>query len=230
MPEQRPTVFLLDDEQSVLTALSRLLRADGFDVRTWTSAAEFLSAHDPDIAGCVVADVQMPGMTGLELQRALRARDVERSIVFITGRGDMPTAVEAMRAGAVTFLSKPVQRGELLAAIQEALEKDAEMRMQRRGRHEVLRRLATLTPRERQVLELVAKGMLNKQIAGELGTAEKTIKVHRGRLLEKMHVRSAVALVGLLSIVHPHSANAASSGGVQLRRSGSRAVNGLCPQ
>jgi FixJ family two-component response regulator len=203
MSERQPTVFLLDDEESVVIALSRLLQVHGFCVLTWTSATEFLAAHDADRPGCIVADVHMPGMSGLELQRALQERDAERLIVFITARGDMPTTVQAMKAGAVTFLSKPVRSAELVAAVREAMEKDAEMRLQRSARHEVLQRLATLTPREGQVLELVATGLLNKQIAGELGASEKTIKVHRGRLMAKMHVRTAAALVRLLSVVRP---------------------------
>jgi RNA polymerase sigma factor (sigma-70 family) len=199
MTEPQPLVFLLDDEESIVVALGRMLQASGFAIRCWTSAPEFLAAHDPDVPGCLVADVRMPGMSGLELQRALQARGIDRSIVFITGRGDIATTVQAMRAGAVTFLSKPVQRAELVAAVREAIAKDAEAREQHRERQEISRRLASLTPRERQVLDLVATGMLNKQIAAELGAAEKTIKVHRGRIMEKMQVRTATALVGLLS-------------------------------
>ena len=135
------------------------------------------------------------------MQRALHVRGIDRSIVFITGRGDIPTTVQAMKAGAVTFLAKPVQRAELVAAVREAISKDAETRAQHREQREISRRLASLTPRERQVLDLVATGMLNKQIAAELGAAEKTIKVHRGRIMGKMQVRTATALVGLLSRV-----------------------------
>src|SRR5215472_13672791 len=199
MLEAQPVVFLLDDEEAVVVALGRLLQASGFTIRAWTSAAEFLNAHDPDIPGCLVTDVRMPGMSGLELQRALQARGIDRSIVFITGRGDIATTVQAMKAGAVTFLAKPVQRAELIAAVREAIGKDAETRAQHREQQEISRRLASLTPRERQVLELVATGMLNKQIAAQLGAAEKTIKVHRGRIMGKMQVRTATALVGLLS-------------------------------
>jgi FixJ family two-component response regulator len=199
MLEAQPVVFLLDDEEAVVVALGRMLQASGFNIRAWTSGAEFLNAHDPEIPGCLVTDVRMPGMSGLELQRALQARGIDRSIVFITGRGDIETTVQAMKAGAVTFLSKPVQRTELVAAVREAIAKDAASRVQHRERQEIARRLASLTPRERQVLDLVATGMLNKQIAAELGAAEKTIKVHRGRIMEKMQVRTATALVGLLS-------------------------------
>ena len=192
-------VYVLDDEPAVVVALARMLQSSGFTVSPYTSATEFLEAHDAQTPGCLVADVRMPGMSGLELQRTLRARGIERAIVFVTGQGDIPTTVQAMKAGAVTFLSKPVQRAELVAAVREALLRDAVGRAQRREREDLVRRLASLTPRERQVLELVATGMLNKQIAAELGAAEKTIKVHRGRIMEKMQVRTATALVGLLS-------------------------------
>jgi FixJ family two-component response regulator len=196
MPE--PVVFLLDDDESIVVALGRMLQADGFACRAWTSAKEFLETHDPESAGCLVTDVRMPGMSGLELQRALLERNSERPIVFVTGHGDIPTTVQAMRAGAVSFLSKPISRVELVAAVREAFAKDAEGRARRRERQDIARRLASLTPREHQVLDLIATGMLNKQIAAELGAAEKTIKVHRGRIMEKMQVRTAAALVGLL--------------------------------
>ena len=208
MPEPQPIVFLVDDEQSVVTALARMLQASGFAVRCWTSAVQFLEAHDPHEAGCLVADVRMPEMSGLELQRALLERGSDRAIVFITGQGDIPTTVRAMKAGAVSFLPKPVQRAELVAAVQEAILRDAEVRAQQHERNDLVRRLASLTPRERQVLELVTTGMLNKQIAAELGAAEKTIKVHRGRIMEKMQVRTATALVGLLSRAEQHRGRA----------------------
>jgi FixJ family two-component response regulator len=199
MTELHPVVFLLDDEEAVVVALGRMLQASGFAVRAWTSATQFLAAHDPEIPGCLVTDVRMPGMSGLELQHALQARGIDRSMVFITAQGDIATTVQAMKAGAVTFLSKPVRRAELAAAVQEAIAKDAAVRVHQREQQEISRRLATLTPREREVLDLVATGMLNKQIAAELGAAEKTIKVHRGRIMDKMQVRTATALVGLLS-------------------------------
>ena len=199
MTELHPIVFLLDDEPAVVVALARMLQSSGFTVSPYTSAVEFLEAHDAETPGCLVADVRMPGMSGLELQRTLRARGIDRAIVFVTGQGDIPTTVQAMKAGAVTFLSKPVQRAELVAAVREALARDAAGRSHHREREDLVRRLASLTPRERQVLDLVATGMLNKQIAAELGAAEKTIKVHRGRIMEKMQVRTATALVGLLS-------------------------------
>lgn len=203
MLEQKPVVFLLDDEESVLTALSRVLEGDGLNVQAWTSAVRFLEEHDPDTPGCLVADVRMPEMSGLELQRALVSRGVARPIVFVTGIGDILSAVQAMKAGAVTFLAKPIRREALLPAVREALEKDVIDRAHDHERRGILNRLASLTPRERQVLNLVVTGMLNKQIAAALGAAEKTIKVHRGRIMDKMEVRTAVALVGLLSRADP---------------------------
>jgi FixJ family two-component response regulator len=199
MGQALPIVFLLDDEQRVVAALGRLLQVSGFAVRGFTSVAAFLEAHDPEAPGCLITDMSMPGMTGLELQAELDRRSDIRPIIFVTGRGDIRSTVQAMRAGAVTFLAKPVTRDELVTAVQEALAHDSVNRVRRQEAAEVSRRLATLTPRERQVLELVATGKLNKQIAVELGAAEKTIKVHRGRIMDKMKVRTAAALVGLLA-------------------------------
>jgi FixJ family two-component response regulator len=197
--ESVPTVFVLDDDESFVRALDRLLRAEGFATRTWTSANTFLEEHDPSLPGCLVTDLIMPEMSGLELQRKLLAQGCVRPIVFITGRGDMTTAVEGMRRGAVSFLPKPVSRASLVLALREAMSKDASTRVHDAERQRVRDLLASLTPREAQVLELVARGLLNKQIAGALGTAEKTVKVHRGRLMHKMQVKSAAALVQLLS-------------------------------
>ena len=197
--ETVPTVFVLDDDESFVRALDRLLRAEGFATRTWTSANTFLAEHDPSLPGCLVTDLVMPELSGLELQRQLLAQGCIRPILFITGRGDMSSAVEGMRLGAVSFLPKPVSRAALVAALREALAKDAEARVLYAERQRVRELLSSLTPRESQVLELVARGLLNKQIAGALGTAEKTVKVHRGRLMHKMQVKSAAALVQLLS-------------------------------
>jgi FixJ family two-component response regulator len=194
-----PTVFVLDDDESFVRALDRLLRVEGFTTRTWTSATTFLAEHDPTLPGCLVTDLIMPEMSGIELQRRLVAQGRARPIVVITGRGDMSTAVEGMRMGAVSFLPKPVSRATLFEALSEALSKDAAARRVNNERQRVRELLGSLTPRESQVLELVARGLLNKQIAAALGTAEKTIKVHRGRLMHKMQVKSAAALVQLLN-------------------------------
>jgi FixJ family two-component response regulator len=195
----QPVVYLLDDEESIVVALSRMLQGEGFEIRTCTSAIDFLSAHDPELPGCLVTDVLMPQMSGLQLQRALMTSGCDRPIVFITGQGDIPTTVQAMKAGAVSFLSKPVRRADLVAAVREATAKDLAARELRNEQRAIRARFESLTPRERQVLALVTTGMLNKQIAAELGAAEKTIKVHRGRVMGKMQVRSAAALVHLLS-------------------------------
>lgn len=199
MVESCPVVFLLDDQAPVVAALARLLRADGFTVRTWTSALEFLNAHDTAIPGCLVTDLRMPYMDGLELQRALLERGGLRPIIFLTAEGDIPTAVHAMKAGAVTFLSKPVDRVVLIAAVREAFVLDAAARSHEQERLDLSHRLATLTRRERQVLNLVASGLRNKQIAFKLGKAEGTIKAHRSHLLAKMQVRTAAALMNLLA-------------------------------
>jgi FixJ family two-component response regulator len=197
--DTQPTVFLVDDEPSILDALSRLLRVEGFAVRTWNSGIKFLQEHQTEIPGCLVADVRMPGLDGLELQRALRNSGSERPIVFVTGQGDIPMTVQAMKAGAVSFLSKPVRCTEFVAAVREAISKDESIRAARQERRDVEMRVEKLTRRELQVLKLITRGLLNKQIAAELGAAEKTIKVHRARVMQKMQVRSAAALVGLLS-------------------------------
>jgi FixJ family two-component response regulator len=199
MPESKPVVFLLDDDRAVLSGLAKLLRLQGFSVQSFTSAGAFLEQHDPTLAGCLVCDVRMPGMSGLELQSALAARGCPRATIFITGFGDIRDSVRAMKAGAVTFLPKPVRRGELLTAVAEAIQKDQAARAARDAQAQLCRRLAMLTAREKQVLELVASGRLNKQIAAELGAAEKTIKVHRGRVMEKMQVKSVAGLMSLLS-------------------------------
>lgn len=197
--DMQPVVFLVDDEPSILDALSRLLRVEGFAVRTWNSGVKFLQEHQTEIPGCLVADVRMPGLDGLELQRALRNSGSERPIVFVTGQGDIPMTVQAMKAGAVSFLSKPVRGTEFIAAVREAISKDESIRAARQERRDVEMRVEKLTRRELQVLKLITRGLLNKQIAAELGAAEKTIKVHRARVMQKMQVRSAAALVGLLS-------------------------------
>jgi FixJ family two-component response regulator len=194
---QEPTVFLVDDDASVRNALKRGLTAAGFSVRASASADAFLAEHDPEVPGCLVADVAMPGMNGLELQSVLAARGCLRPIVFVSAKGSIPMSVQAMRAGAVTFLSKPVRLEELVSAVREALERDSEIREEQALRSDVESRLTALTAREREVLELIVVGKLNKQIAAALGAAEKTIKVHRGRVMAKLQVRSVAELVTL---------------------------------
>ena len=192
-----PTIFVVDDDPAVLKSLGRLLRSAGLHVETCNSPQDFLARHNPAMPGCLVLDVAMPGLNGLEVQQALAAIGDERPIVFLTGHGDIPTSVEAMKRGAVDFLTKPVNAEDLLKAIHSAIVKDSVRRLERDEVEEFKQRLATLTPREREVLPYVISGRLNKQIAGELGTAEKTIKVHRARVMEKMKVQSVAELVRL---------------------------------
>jgi len=186
---------VVDDDPSVLRALTRLLSAAGLQARGFPSPAAFLEAHNPKVAGCLVLDVALPGLDGLELQQALMDSGCARPIVFITGRGDIPTSVRAMKGGAVDFLTKPVNDGYLLAAVRNALEIDRVAREAEVEMGALKQRLASLTPREREVLAHVVAGRLNKQIAADLGTVEKTIKVHRARIMEKMAVRSLADLV-----------------------------------
>jgi FixJ family two-component response regulator len=187
-------VFLVDDDPRVTVALARLLRAADFEVRSFSSASEFLQEHDASVPGCAVLDIAMSGMNGIELQRRLVDTGCERPIVFLTGQGNIPMSVEAMKAGAVDFLTKPVSAENLFTAIRLALDKDQADRLARAALADVEARLATLTPRENEILRLVIAGLLNKQIASELGTAEKTIKAHRGRVMRKMGVRSVADL------------------------------------
>jgi FixJ family two-component response regulator len=179
----------------VLRALTRLFSAAGLEARAFPSPAAFLQAHDPAIPGCLVLDLALPGLDGLELQQALTVSDCARPIVFITGQGDIPASVRAMKGGAVDFLTKPVDDEALLAAVRNALEIDHRAREAQVQVDALRQRLATLTPREREVLGHVVAGRLNKQIAADLGTVEKTIKVHRARIMEKMAVRSLADLV-----------------------------------
>lgn len=189
------TVFVIDDDNGVRKALARLLLGGGFNVQTFSSPETFLEKHDPAVPGCVVLDLVMPGMTGLELQEALRLSGSGRFVIFLTGRGDVPSSVRAMKAGAVDFLTKPVARGDLMRAVNVAIESDRRSRLANDELFAIEQRLATLTRREREVLQFVAAGHLNKQTAADLGVCEKTIKVHRARVMEKMGVRSLAELV-----------------------------------
>jgi FixJ family two-component response regulator len=192
-----PTVFIVDDDPAVSKSLSRLLRSARLACATFSSPREFLDHYDPDVPGCLVLDVAMPGLNGLELQQALIASGHELPIIFLTGHGDIPMTVQAMKRGAVDFLTKPVNDENLLKAIRVAIEKDRVQRHSRTEVAEIRKRLVTLTPREREVMEHVITGQLNKQIAADLGTVEKTIKVHRARVMEKMKVQSVAELVRL---------------------------------
>jgi FixJ family two-component response regulator len=191
------TVFLVDDDPGVLKALSRLLQAKGYDTQPFTSAQKFLDRHDPAVPGCAVFDVSMPGLDGLALQQVFKAGGSQRPIIFLTGKGDIPKSVSAMKAGAIDFLTKPVDGKDLLDAISRAEKADARTRQIQTEVAAISAKIATLTPREREVLTHVVAGRLNKQIAGDLGTVEKTIKVHRGRMMEKLGVRTIADLVRL---------------------------------
>ena len=198
-------IFLVDDDPGVLKALSRMLDAKGYEVRAFSSSTEFLAQHDPSIPGCAIFDVSMPGLDGIELQAALKAGGVERPVIFITGVGDIPVSVHAMKAGAIDFLTKPVRSRQLLTAIAQAAENEAQALQRRSELAELNGRIAKLTPREREVLTHVIAGQLNKQIAADLGTVEKTIKLHRGRMMRKMGVRTVADLVRIAQRagIHP---------------------------
>lgn len=204
VPGDEPAqVHLVDDEESVRTAIGRLLRSRGYDVIGHASAESFLAAHDPDVHGCIVLDVSMPGLDGPGLQHKLQEGGGGLPIIFLTGSADIPICAAAMRHGAIDFLTKPVDEEELVAAITMALEHDTIRRLARLHRDMTESRLASLTPREREVIDHVMNGRLNKQIASDLGTAEKTVKVHRARAMEKMHVRSVAELVRMVERAAP---------------------------
>ena len=191
------TTFLVDDDPAVLKAITRLLNAAGYRTRSFSSPQEFLSAHDPSIPGCAIIDLVMSELDGLHLQQALLETGSERPIIFLSGKGDVSTSVRAMKAGAVDFLTKPVKREALFSAVVRAAKVDALSRQKRDESKSIGDRLATLTHREREVLEYVIAGRLNKQIAASLGTVEKTVKVHRGRMMAKLAVKSVADLVRL---------------------------------
>lgn len=191
-------VFIVDDDPSVVRGLSRLLCANGFEVEAFASAADFLMNRFRDSVGCLLVDLRMPGMNGLELQAALRESDCDLPVIFISGNADVPATVQAIRGGALDFLTKPFQEDQLLAAIQGALDHCREVRAGRIASQGDEARFASLTPREKEVCILVGTGMLNKQIAWQLGTTEKTVKVHRARVMEKLEVSSVAELVRLI--------------------------------
>jgi FixJ family two-component response regulator len=192
-----PLVFVVDDDASVRKSLVRLVKAAGYQAEAFASVRDFLARHPYDGPCCLVLDVRMPGLTGLDLQEALRTAEQRLSIVFITGYRDVPVSVKAMKGGAVDFLTKPVDEGTLLGAIQQAVARTLADRRQQTRVTEIRNRITTLTPREAAVFALVVTGMLNKQIGSELGIAEKTVKVHRARVMEKMRAGSLAELVRL---------------------------------
>ena len=188
-------VYVIDDDESIREALNSLIRSVGLTVQTFASAHEFLESRRADVPACLILDVRMPGLSGLDLQRDLSEANIRIPIIFITGHGDIPMSVRAMKAGAVEFLTKPFRDQDLLDAIQQALERDRRMRSLQADNAELRNRYQSLTPRETEVFGLVVKGLLNKQIALQLGTSEITVKLHRRQVMEKMHAGSLADLV-----------------------------------
>jgi len=195
MGEEQSVIFVIDDDPSMRDALEDLLRSIDLDVRVFKSTQEFLASGRPDVPGCLVLDVRIPGQGGLNLQQALAASGIDLPIVFITGHGDIPMAVQAIKAGAIDFLTKPFRDQELLDAIQAGVEQDRARRRDAGLMAELRKRLDTLTPRERQIMALVASGQPNKQIAAELEISEATVKFHRGQVMRKMQAKSLPELV-----------------------------------
>jgi len=195
MQESESIVFIIDDDPLYRGSTERLARSVGLRVQSFESAREFLSSRRPNVASCLVLDVRMPGLSGLDLQLELAKVGVQMPIIFVTGHGDIPMSVQAMKAGAVEFLAKPFRDQALLDAINQAIERDRVTRRQRAKSVELRRRYESLGPREREVFECLVSGMLNKQIADKLGTTERTIKFHRGQIMRKMEAKSVAELV-----------------------------------
>lgn len=198
MQQQTPTVFVVDDDEGVRNSLRFLLKSVGLQTRTLASAAEFLDTYKPSQPGCLVLDVRMPGMSGLELQQQLNLRGAVIPVIFITGHGDIPMAVEAMQQGAFDFLQKPFRDQDLIDRIQRALERDARNRAALEQHSRIRERLDSLTPREREVLALMTRGKPNKVMAAELGVSQRTVEIHRARVMEKSGAASLAQLVRMV--------------------------------
>ncbi len=198
MTWEKPTVFIVDDEEAVGDSIAMLLRSVGLTTRRYTDARRFLEEYRPEQPGCLLLDVRMPKLSGLEVQQELVRRHVTLPVIFITGHGDVPMAVEAMRAGAIDFIQKPFNDDELIRRVQKALEEDASEREVLNRRAEIERRWAELTPREREIARRIADGQANKVVAAELDISARTVELHRARILQKMGVRSVAQLVRML--------------------------------
>jgi two-component system response regulator FixJ len=202
MKELTPTVFIVDDDDAVRSSLRLLMKSVGIAAQTAASAQEFLASFNADHPGCLVLDVRMPGMSGLELQEKLNLRGAMIPVIFITGHGDIPMAVEAMQHGAFDFIPKPFRDQDLIDRVQRAMQRDAENRGKIHHKDVIRQRFESLTPREREVLALVTQGKANKVMAGDLGVSQRTVEIHRARVMEKMEARSLAELVRMMMELH----------------------------
>ena len=203
MKDMPQTVFVVDDDDAVRNSLRMLLKSAGVHAEASASAQEFLSTYEVTQPGCLVLDVRMPGMSGLEMQHELNLRGATLPVIFITGHGDIPMAVEAMQHGAFDFLQKPFRDQELLDRVQRALVRDADYRTRLRQTDRIRERLASLSPREREVLDLVTQGKANKMVAGDLGVSQRTVEIHRAHVMQKMEAGSLAELVRMMMAVSP---------------------------
>jgi len=207
MKSPAATVFIVDDDEAVRSSLRLLIRSVGLQAQAFAAAREFLDSYDARHPGCLVLDVRMPGMSGLELQQELNQRGATIPVVFITGHGDVPMAVEAMQQGAFDFLQKPFRDQDLLDRVQKAMARDAESRASMAARGEIVARLASLTPRETEVLRLVTRGKANKVVGAELGVSQRTVEIHRAHVMEKMRAGSLAELVRMVLDVEEPTQN-----------------------
>lgn len=205
---KEPTVYIVEDDDAVRDSLQLLLESVGMPVATFPRADAFLEAYHPDMAGCIVLDIRMPGINGMELQRKLNTQHSTLPIIFVTGHGDVPMAVEAMQQGAVDFIQKPYREQELLDKIQQAMEMDAEHRQQLQEQHKIQERIDALTPREAEVMELMVEGKANKAIAFDLDISQRTVEIHRARVMDKMDAKSLAQLVRKVMAVRSGSSEA----------------------
>jgi len=198
MKDLAPTVYIVDDDTGVRTSIRVLMKSVGLPAVTFASAQEFLASYNPMMAGCVVLDIRMPGMSGLELQEALNERGAVIPVIFVTGHGDVPMAVEAMRHGAFDFLQKPFRDQDLIDRVQQGLARDRETREELKEHSRIRARIATLTPREKEVLDLLTLGKANKMMAQDLGLSQRTVEIHRAHVMEKMGAKSVAQLVRMV--------------------------------